>query len=135
MEVNQMRRLYEAMEANDFEELELELGKKQRLKIKLDRQFMAEEPVAVADIETEELTGPDRTFIEIRSDKVGTFSSGDKSLNNGDKIKKGEILGTVNGISFQDKIKCSVNGTVARINIQDGDVVDYGKLLFEVEID
>lgn len=135
MDVNQMRRLYEAMEANDFEELELELGKKQRMKIKLDRQYMVEEPVVGHGSEAEEDVGPDRTFIEIRSEKVGTFSFGNKSLNTGDRIKKGETLGTVNGISFQDNITCSVDGTLARISIKDGDVVDYGKLLFEVEIE
>jgi acetyl-CoA carboxylase biotin carboxyl carrier protein len=133
MEVSQMRRLYEAMEANDFEELELELGKKQKIKIKLDQQVMVDQPVAIGDVESGDEAITDRTFIEIRSDKVGTFSG--KPLNIGDKITKGEVLGTVNGISFQDKIQCSVDGTLARINIQDGDVVDYGKLLFEVEID
>lgn len=134
MEVKQIQKLYEAMEANGYESLELELGKKNKIKLKLDQANFLEPETLYEEFEEEE-DSISKTQIEIRSDKVGTFSFARENLEIGDQIKKGEVLGTVKGISFLDKIKCSVDGRISNIAIQQGGVVDYGRLLFVVEID
>ncbi len=130
MEVKHIRKLYEAMEANGYSSLELELGKSDSLKLVLDQSMPVVDDFAIEDQE-DEFTA---TQIEIRSDKVGVFSFA-KEIKPGDLIKKGEILGTVKGISFQEKIKCSASGKIASVNIKEGEVVDYGRLLILVEID
>jgi biotin carboxyl carrier protein len=130
MEVKHIRKLYEAMETNGYSVLELELGKSETLKLVLDQSLPVVDDVDCVDQEEAFAS----TQIEIRSDKVGVFSF-TKEIAPGDLIKKGEILGTVKGISFQEKIKCSASGKIASVNIKEGEVVDYGKLLILVEID
>ncbi len=132
MEVKQIKRLYEAMEANGYTTLELEMGKNESLKLKLDSSCSQ---TVEEKIESQEGDNIKSTQIEIRSDKVGVFSFAEKVLKVGDQINKGEILGTVKGISFQDRIKCSASGKISAVPVKNGEVVDYGKLLLLVEID
>ncbi|GAB4283187.1 MAG: hypothetical protein Kow0029_29130 [Candidatus Rifleibacteriota bacterium] len=134
MEVKQIRKLYDVMVANGYESLELELNNSGKLKLRT----AADQIYHPVQNNIEEISREDNlsaTQIEIRSDKIGTFYAGARKLNVGDNIKKGEVLGSVKGISFEDKIKCSVDGKIAKIAIEPGDIVDYGRLLFVVEID
>lgn len=136
MEANQIRKIYEAMSQNGFSKLELEIGKNTRIKLRLDEEphlqnlgedILNEQDGCIAEIEG--------TRIEIRSDKVGSFFFADRQLKAGDTITKGEVIGTVKGISFQDKVKCSVGGVIESVEVDNGSIVDYGRLLFVVKID
>ncbi len=130
MDVKNLKRLYETMENNGFAKLELGIGN-EKIKMQLDSQYVAA-PMVVEEPETDCLK---KTELEIRSDKVGNFSFGDSNFMVGDEIEKGVLLGTIKGISFQDKVKCSASGKIARIAVAEGEVIDYGKLLFVIEID
>jgi biotin carboxyl carrier protein len=132
MELNSLKKLYKAMETNGFNEMELEMDG-EKVKMQLDaRTYQVAEPVQDNSTEKDVI---EKTQIEIRSDKVGIFSFADISIEPEATIKKGQTLGTIKGISFQDKIQCSVNGKLSKIAIEEGEVVDYGRLLFVVEID
>lgn len=138
MEANQIKKLYQAMSENGFSTLELELGKKNRVRLTLEQTSAAEMipgDVLAQLAEVEDSEAPASTQVEIRSDKVGTFNFSDRKLKAGDRIKKGETLGLVKGISFQDRIKCSLDGVIHKVEVEDGAVVDYGRLLFLVNID
>lgn len=136
MELNQIKKLYEAMENNGFAKLEVEINGSECLTLKMDQAPDSRQtPGECCDSLKSEEDVLKNTQIEIRSDKVGVFSFADRVLQVGDRIKKGELLGVVKGISFQDKIKCSAGGTVIKVAIDNGGVVDYGKLLLVVEID
>lgn len=138
MEANQIKKLYQAMSENGFSTLELELGKKNRVRLTLEQNSTAEMipgDVLAQLAEAEDSEAPATTQVEIRSDKVGTFNFSERKLKAGDRIKKGETLGLVKGISFQDRIKCSLDGVIHKVEVEDGAVVDYGRLLFLVNID
>lgn len=135
MEANQIKKLFEAMSVNGFSSLELTLGKSNRVRLRLeDLDSQAVSDSCIAGQNDAEETIP-RTQVEIRSDKVGIFSFDERSFTAGDVLRKGETLGTIRGISFQDKVKCSLDGTIASVLVESGDVVDYGRLLFVVNID
>lgn len=136
MEANQIKKLYQAMTENGFSSLELELAEKNRVRLVLDssKEGCPDDVIAqLADLDATE--APANTQVEIRSDKVGTFAFSERRLKAGDRIKKDEILGLVKGISFKDRIKCSLDGVISRVEVEDGAVVDYGRLLFLVDID
>lgn len=136
MELNQIKKLYEAMENSGFAKLEVEINGSECLTLKMDQANDSRQaPGDCCDGLKSEEDVLKNTQIEIRSDKVGVFSFAERVLQVGDHIKKGELLGVVKGISFQDKIKCSASGTVIKVAIDNGGVVDYGKLLLAVEID
>ena len=136
MEIDHIKRIYDTMEQNDFELLELDLGSNNKLRLQLEQteacDMTSHEPTLDCDCQDESQT---KTQIDIRSDKVGVFSFAGVPLNAGDKIKKNETLGFVKGISFEDRIKCSVSGVISKANIKDGDIVDFGHLLFVVNLE
>lgn len=136
MDANQIKKLYQAMSENGFANLELDLGLQSKIRLTLDTAVEAL-PSDIIDMLPED--GDEElitnTQVEIRSDKVGTFSFAERQLKAGDRIKKGETLGIVKGISFQDRIKCSLDGVIHSVEAQNGSVVDYGRLLFLVNID
>jgi len=135
MEAEQIRKIYEAMNENGFNSIELELAEDHKIRMQLDRTpvlaAVAEEHLGAADHET----GTLKTQVEIRSDKVGSFAFAERQLKVGDRIKKGETLGSIKGISFQDRVKCSLDGTIASVAVEPGTIVDYGRLLFVVDLD
>lgn len=136
MELDHIKRLYDTMEQNDFELLELDLSTNNKLRLQLEQTELCvmtnHEPEANCDCQDETQT---KTQIDIRSDKVGVFSFAGVPLKTGDKIKKNETLGYIRGISFEDRIKCSVSGVINKANIKDGDIVDFGHLLFVVNLE
>ena len=136
MEAEQIRKLYQAMSENGFSSLELELGETDRVRIALDTQQESIPADVLADLAMVDDDEPAMgTQVEIRSDKVGTFSFAGRILQAGDRIKKGEVIGVVKGISFQDRIKCSLDGVISQVEVAEGAMVDYGRLLFLVSID
>lgn len=136
MEASHLKKLYQAMAKNGYELLELEFGRKNKLRLKLDTTSnlkLLAEPCTDETCKEIEMGVPS-TQIEIRSDKVGSFTFSDEVFKPGDLIKKDQTLGFVKGISFQDRIKCSVDGTISSMEVNEGDVVDYGRLLFVINM-
>lgn len=135
MEVEQIRKIYEAMHANGFSSIELELAEDHKIRMQLDTAPVSTVASDVCLESAEADNGALDTQVEIRSDKVGSFSFADRQLKVGDRIKKGEILGSIKGISFQDNVKCSLDGVLAVVAVEPDSIVDYGRLLFVVNID
>lgn len=135
MEAEQIRKIYEAMHANGFNSIELELAEDHKIRMQLDIPTIKAVAGGVCLESAEADNSVPDTQVEIRSDKVGSFSFADRQLKVGDRIKKGEILGSIKGISFQDRVKCSLDGVIAMVAVEPDSIVDYGRLLFVVNID
>ena len=134
MDINQIKRLHSSMVEHGFSNLKLEISKDSKLELVIDNYSIPSNNQELKNFDSEEIEEFPSTQIEIRSDKVGTFSFLNKNIKCGDNIKKGEMIGIVDGISFKEQVKCSVNGTISLINISEGEIVDYGRLLFVVDI-
>ncbi len=52
----------------------------------------------------------------------------------GDKIKKGQVLATVETMNIFNDVKASVEGKLVEILEKDGNPVEYGQILFFVEV-
>jgi biotin carboxyl carrier protein len=135
MEANQIRKIYEAMARNGFSNLELEIGTESRIRLQLEEDCHNAQPAVAPGEATDNAADIRNTQMEIRSDKVGSFFFAERQLKPGDAIRKGEIIGIIKGISFQDKVKCSLDGILHRVEVENGSIVDYGRLLFIVNID
>ena len=68
---------------------------------------------------------------------VGTFYS--KSSPNakpyvevGQQVKKGDILCIVEAMKLMNEIESEFDGEIVEICVNDGDMVDYGKVLFKI---
>ena len=78
-------------------------------------------------------------LFEVKSSIVGTYSNSPKDDENpfvekGQTVKKGQTLCIIKAMNTLNEIKSDVNGIIREICLKDSSVVDYGKVLFIIEL-
>ena len=74
----------------------------------------------------------------VKAPMVGTFYSkanpnAEAFVTEGDKIEKGQTLCIVEAMKLMNEIESDYAGTVKTIFVKDGEMVEYGQPLFEIE--
>ena len=92
------------------------------------------QPPAAAGTQTEDTTG----MITIVSPIVGTFyrspsPDADPYVEEGDYVKKGQVLCIVEAMKLMNEIESEVNGRVTKILAESTKPVEYGQALFLVD--
>ncbi|UWX57794.1 acetyl-CoA carboxylase biotin carboxyl carrier protein [Chlorobaculum sp. MV4-Y] len=77
-------------------------------------------------------------LIEIHSPIVGTFyrSPSPDSLpfvNEGDKVKAGDVLCIIEAMKLMNEIESEVSGTIVEVLVENGQPVEYNQALFRVK--
>ena len=75
---------------------------------------------------------------EIRSPMVGTFYrrpavDAEPYVSVGDSVKKGDVLCIVEAMKLMNEIETDVAGKIVEIRLEDGQMVEYGEVLFRIE--
>jgi acetyl-CoA carboxylase biotin carboxyl carrier protein len=91
-------------------------------------------PPVTAGTQTEDTTG----MITISSPIVGTFyrspsPDADPYVEEGDYVKKGQVLCIVEAMKLMNEIESEVNGRVTKILAESTKPVEYGQALFLVD--
>ena len=78
-------------------------------------------------------------FFEIKSPMVGTFYrrpavDADPYVEVGDSVKKGDVLCIVEAMKLMNEIECEITGRLKEICLEDGQMVEFGEVLFRVEV-
>ena len=76
---------------------------------------------------------------EIQSPMVGTFYrrpavDAEPYVVPGDTIKKGDVLCIVEAMKVMNEIEAEISGKVLEVCLEDGQMVEYGEVIFRVEI-
>lgn len=84
---------------------------------------------------TETVVDEELGLSKIESPIVGTFYSrpapdAEAYVKVGDKVKKGDKLCIIEAMKLMNEIEATVSGTVEKIMLTDGQVVEYGEVLF-----
>ena len=92
------------------------------------------QPSAAAGTQTEDTTGT----ITIASPIVGTFyrspsPDADPYIEEGDYVKKGQVLCIVEAMKLMNEIESEVNGRVMKILAESTKPVEYGQALFLID--
>ena len=92
------------------------------------------QPLAAAGTQTEDTTG----MITIVSPIVGTFyrspsPDADPYVEEGDYVKKGQVLCIVEAMKLMNEIESEVNGRITKILAESTKPVEYGQALFLVD--
>ena len=75
---------------------------------------------------------------EITSPMVGTFYrrpavDAEPYVDEGDTVKKGDVLCIVEAMKLMNEIESDVAGRIVEICLEDGQMVEYGEVLFRIE--
>jgi oxaloacetate decarboxylase alpha subunit len=98
-------------------------------------------PTALAPMAEGELPPPaprDDTLVRVESPMVGTFyrapSPGAASfVEEGDAVAPGQTLCILEAMKLMNEVKAEIEAVVRRIHVGNGEPVEYGQLLFELE--
>ncbi|MFC1660682.1 acetyl-CoA carboxylase biotin carboxyl carrier protein [Gemmatimonadota bacterium] len=101
------------------------------------------EPAAIAQAETSstedvEATEADRGLAEVTSPMVGTFyrapaPESDPYVEVGARVGNGTVLCIIEAMKLMNELECEVEGTIARILVEDSQPVEYGQVLFLID--
>ncbi|MCX7694292.1 MAG: acetyl-CoA carboxylase biotin carboxyl carrier protein [Caloramator sp.] len=81
-----------------------------------------------------------RDEIVIKSPMVGTFYSAPSPdsapfVTVGQRVKKGDILCIIEAMKIMNEIEAEIDGTIAAVCVQNGEMVEYGQALFRIQKD
>ena len=76
-------------------------------------------------------------LVEVKSPLVGVFYSAPSPesppfVTIGSKVKKGDVLCIVEAMKLMNEVTCEVDGEIVDICLKNGDVAEYGQVLFKI---
>lgn len=148
MYIKEIKDMINLMNENGLSELEIE---KDGMRIRLKRssgviekavEFIAQPAAAAATASPEAKAAEKaqaRNTIEIKAPMVGTFYRSPSPeappyVNVGDKIEVGQVLCIIEAMKLMNEIKSEVKGRIIDIHVENAEPVEFGQVLFVVEM-
>ena len=127
--------------ANLFERLDLselsveEEGLKLTLKRDLSKEKNDRKPVSDIPVSA---PAPERSKeaingIEIKAPLLGVFYSNEVPVKEGDVVKKGDVLCSIEAMKMMNEVRSNADGKVIKILAENGSLVEYHQTLFVIE--
>lgn len=74
----------------------------------------------------------------LRSPQVGTFylsaePHGEPFIHEGSTVEEGQVIGLIEAMKLINEVEAEAGGVVKRVLVEDGQPVEYGQPLFELE--
>jgi acetyl-CoA carboxylase biotin carboxyl carrier protein len=96
-------------------------------------------PAAVAVPEPAGESGPTRNLVDVKSPMVGTFyrapaPEAPPYIEAGSTVRKGQTLCILEAMKLMNELPSEVEGTVREILAENADPVEYGQVLFRIEL-
>ena len=129
--------------ANIFEKLDLsELSVEEeglKLTLKRERQIQAgnTQPVTFTgnaqQIVTQNFEAPVEAIgTEIKAPLLGVFYANEVPVKEGDEVKKGDVLCSIEAMKMMNEVRSSADGKVLKILAESGSLVEYHQTLFVI---
>ncbi|MEG0291305.1 MAG: biotin/lipoyl-containing protein [Anaerovoracaceae bacterium] len=134
MKVDNVLELIKEVSKLDIESFEYEEDGS-KISVNFGSKNQGTKPVAVS--ETKEPEAVIESIEVIKSPLVGTFyvapSEGGKPfVKLGDEVKVGDVVGIVEAMKLMNEIPSKVEGTIGKILVENGQMVEFGQPLFEI---
>ena len=138
MESKIIKELAEIMKANDVCKLDIE---ENNCKISMERSsqvYVQAETVPLPVESVPEKKEDTEACLEIKSPMVGVFYSakapGEKNfVTVGDSVKPGDVVCIIEAMKLMNDITSEYAGTVVEVCAANGDIVEYGQVLFKLK--
>lgn len=72
------------------------------------------------------------TYIE--ANVVGVFHEGNPPVIAGHIVDEGALLGTIEALALRNDVRATESGEVAAVQVEDGQPVEYGQVLFALRL-
>ena len=142
--IEQLRHLVRLLDNSDVSELELrQAGEGTRLVLRkakapesndhsIERHYVP----ATGNVPSAE--APEETEHKVLAPLVGTFHrwakpKGVALVAVGDRVKAGQLVGTIESLNVLNEVETAVAGHVVEIFVQEGQPVEYGQLLMTID--
>ena len=148
MNIKEIRELIELIEQSNIEEFEMERsGVRIRISKSLTGPVVAQAPMVAETpstdssekIRTEETPGKEETNHIFTAPIVGTFyltpkPDAEPFVKPGDHVTESTVLCIIEAMKIFNQIECEVEGDIIRILVENGQPVEYGQPLFEIQV-
>lgn len=138
MDINDIKFLAEMMKENDITKLDYESGD---IKLKLEKseeishsnaQICEKEAISIAK------KAEIKNYIEVKAPMIGVFYSSKAPgeppyVDIGTNISKGDTLCLIEAMKIMNEILSEVNGTIVEVCVKNGQIVEYGQVLFKIK--
>ena len=135
MEYSDIKKIIEDMGNSNLDNLEIEFP--DGLKIKMEKDNKEKTVEKVLQTEKNEVK-IEENYKLIKAPMVGTFYLKPSPTSNpyveiGKEIEKGETVCIIEAMKLMNEIESEYNGKITKIFVNDGESVEYGTELFEIE--
>lgn len=147
MDIRKVKKLIELLEESGIAEIEIHEGEES---VRISRQGRQPAQVgyhppveappvdAVAGAPTAETSAPAEEGHVITAPMVGTFYSSPSPdspafFEVGQSVAAGDVICIIEAMKIMNQIECELNGTVARILVENGEPVEYGQPMFVIK--
>lgn len=94
----------------------------------------------VEDVTDTDTTETNSSLNDVKAPLVGVFYAApspeeDAYVKVGDRVNKGDVLCAIEAMKMFNEIKAETAGTIAEICVDNGNVVEYGQILFKITMD
>jgi len=146
--IEQLQHLVRLLDSSDVSELELKRAAEgirlvlRKVKLPEDSdQFSVSQYVRPTNNAADDVApaaSPKETEHKVVAPFVGTFHvwakpKGGTLVAVGDRVKAGQLVGTIQSLNVLNEVETSVAGRVVEIFVQDGQPVEYGQLLMTID--
>lgn len=137
MDYKQIKQYINDMEESKLTELSVEFPDGTKISMKKEANVLKEESIKPVEQPKSESTVVE-DFKTIKSPMVGTFYSksaptAKSYVEVGSTVKKGDIVCVIEAMKLMNEIEADVDGKILEICVNDGEIVDYGKVLFKIK--
>jgi acetyl-CoA carboxylase biotin carboxyl carrier protein len=142
--IEQLQHLVRLLDKSDVSELELRrIGEGTHLvlrkaKVPDNNEHSVERQYVPAPVNIPAAVVPANTEHKVLAPLVGTFHTSAKPKGGalvaiGDRVKAGQLVGTIESLNVLNEVETTVAGHVAEILVQEGQPVEYGQVLMTID--
>ena len=146
MDLRQIKNLMKEFEDSKIHKLEIN-DKEFSIKLEKENRNVISSPIvdrAPQPLVKEEVAVPvtveevKNDHIEVKAPLVGTFykapsPDSDPFVEVGKQVQKGDVLFIIEAMKVMNEITSPATGTIAKINVQDGTMVEFGEVVLEIK--
>jgi acetyl-CoA carboxylase biotin carboxyl carrier protein len=144
MSIEQLRRLVRLLDNSDVSELELKRPEEgthlllRKATTHASNEHSVEQQYVPVPLHIPATIEPDKTEHKVLAPLVGTFHTwakpkGGSLVAVGDRVKAGQLVGTIESLNVLNEVESAVAGHVVEIFVQEGQPVEYGQVLMTIE--